>query len=256
MPGVDDGASNDDEARYGLTALREAGVGTIATTPHVNASALARRSWAQQAAALDAAWERLVEIGAETVPDVTLHRGAEVRLDIPDPDLSDPRVRLGGGQTALVEFAYFTIPPFSERLVERLRTAGWIPVIAHPERYRGYTSAVDVVGQWRDAGAIIQVNAGSLTGRYGAEPKSIARNLLARGWIDCIASDYHARGAPELTPAREWLRSMGAESHAALLLDSNPARILEGQEPVPVPPLIPKEGLLSRMLTALRGGRT
>jgi protein-tyrosine phosphatase len=254
MPGVDDGAANDDEARAGLLAMRAAGVRRIATTPHVSASSLMRRSWERQLAALDAAWQRLRELGAETVPDVELHRGAEVRLDIPDPDLSDPRIRLGGGPSVLVEFAYFAVPPYSDRLIARLRERGWIPVIAHPERYRGIATTLDVVATWRTAGGVVQVNAGSLTGRYGKEPMYSAQTLLARGLIDCIASDFHARGTPELSGARAWITANGPSNHAELLFEINPARILAGETPLPVPPLERKRGLFSRFWSRVRGG--
>jgi protein-tyrosine phosphatase len=254
MPGVDDGAANDDEARSALLAMRDAGVRRIATTPHVSASAFLRRSWEKQLTALDAAWQRLRELGAEVVPDVELHRGAEVRLDIPDPDLSDPRIRLGGGPSVLVEFAYFTVPPHSERLVARLREGGWIPVIAHPERYRGIATTLGVVATWRAAGGLVQVNAGSFTGRYGNEPKSIAQTLLAHGLIDCIASDYHGRGAPALSGARAWITSIGPSDQADLLFEINPARILKGEAPLPVPPLERKRGPLSRFWSRFIGG--
>jgi protein-tyrosine phosphatase len=254
MPGVDDGAANDDEARSGLIAMRDAGVRRIATTPHVSASTVMRRSWVKQMAALDAAWQRLRELGAEAVPDVELHRAAEVRLDIPDPDLSDPRIRLGGGPSVLVEFAYFAVPPYSDRLVGRMRERGWIPVIAHPERYRGIAGTLDVVATWRVAGGVVQVNAGSFNGRYGKEPMWIAQTLLARGLIDCIASDFHARGTPELASARAWINSLGAGNHAELLFETNPARILAGEAPLPVAPIERRRGLFSRFWSRVRGG--
>lgn len=253
MPGVDDGAVDDDEARSGLLAMEAAGVRRLATTPHVDASALLRPSWESRAAALDDAWQRLLAVAGEAVPEMTLHRAAEVRLDIPDPDLSDDRLRLAGGPAALVEFAYFTVPPYSDRMIARLQQQGWIPVIAHPERYRGIATQLGIVVAWREAGARIQVNAGSFTGRYGSEAKANAVNLLRAGLIDCLSSDYHSRGTPELQPARAWLHSHGASDHAELLLEVNPDRILSGLDPLPVPPLEPKRGIFSRIWKGIAG---
>lgn len=254
MAGVDDGAADEAQAREALAALHAAGVRRIATTPHVDASVLARKNtWERRAAALDAAWERLCEIARDTVPDVQLHRAAEVRLDVPAPDLSDPRVRMGGGTAVLIEFAYFAIPPFSERVLGQLLDAGWTPIIAHPERYRGLAANPGMVATWRAAGAVIQVNAGSLTGRYGPEPRAAATRLLEQGWIDCLASDYHARGVPHLQAAREWLEANGGAPQAVLLLEVNPNRILDGEVPQPVPPLERPDGWMSRVLRAVRG---
>jgi protein-tyrosine phosphatase len=66
---------------------------------------------------------------------MAVHRGAEVALDTPDPDLSDDRVRLAGTRFVLVEFAYMTVPPNAGSVLRRIRDAGWVPVLAHPERY-------------------------------------------------------------------------------------------------------------------------
>lgn len=254
MAGVDDGASDETQSRDALRALYEQGVRRIATTPHVDASVLARPgSWKKRAAELDAAWERLRTVASETVPDVVLERAAEVRLDVPDPDFSDERIRLGTGGVVLVEFAYFSIPPFSERILRQLVEQGYTPVVAHPERYRGLGVNPGIVGAWRAAGAWVQVNAGSLIGKYGPEPKSAAVGMLERGWIDCIASDYHARGVPYLAAARSWLESHGAASHAVLLMEVNPGRILDGEAPHAVPPLERRDGWMSRVLRAVRG---
>ncbi len=252
IPGVDDGAADAEEARAALLALRDAGVRCVATTPHVDASQLLRASWQERAAALDAAWDRLVGIGADAAPDVTLVRGAELRLDIADADLSDPRVRYGGGATALVEFAYFNVPPYSERIVARLVEQRVTPVIAHPERYRGVASSWGVVQAWREVGGITQVNAGSFLGRYGKEPRENALRMLDLGWIDVVASDYHARGVPHLQAARSWLQSNGAEEQAHLLFVVNPARVLSGERPLPVPAVARKRDLLHRLWDALR----
>lgn len=252
MPGVDDGAASVEEARSGLLALRDAGVRRVATTPHVDASLLLRRSWEKRAAALDAAWERLCAVGAETAPEMDLVRAAEVRLDVPEPDLSDPRVRYGGGASLLVEFAYFTVPPYSDRMIARIIQGGMLPVIAHPERYRGLSSDRSVVQVWQSLGAAVQVNAGSFTGRYGSEPRANAQALLTAGCIDCIASDYHSRGVPELNAAREWLESVGAQGQAELLFDVNPARLVAGEQPLPVPPLDVRPGLWSRLWGVVR----
>lgn len=253
MPGVDDGATDGDESRAGLIAMRDAGVRRIATTPHVDASAMLRPSWQRRIGALDEAWQQLCRIGEEAVPDVALHRAAEVRLDVPDPDFSDARIRLAGGPAVLVEFAYFTVPPFSERMVQRIRASEWIPVIAHPERYRGIGADLRIVAVWRERGALIQVNAGSFTGRYGSDARSSAVGLLTAGLIDCMSSDYHSRGTPELKAARAWLESAGATGQAELLMDVNPARILAGEPPLPVPALERKPGIMARIWNVMRG---
>ncbi len=236
MPGVDDGARNAQSAVAAVEWMRDEGVRVIVATPHVEAAAADGGGVSPvRLAALDEGWAALDRAAAGT--GVTVLRGAEVRLDVPDPDLSDARLRLDGGRFALVEFAYFVVPPRSTRVLENILAQGWIPVIAHPERYGQLGPDLAVAGDWRDAGAHLQVNGPSLLGRYGATAQSVAARLLASGSVAYLSSDYHARGAPRIAEVEALLAGSGGSAQADLLLRENPRRLLRGESPLPVPPL-------------------
>lgn len=255
MPGVDDGAADAAEARAALAALRAAGAVHVVTTPHVDGSLTLRAdALAQRLAALDAAWAVLTELAADHASGLRLDRGAEVMLDVPAPRLEDPRLRLAGGPFVLVEFPHRILPPQSADTLARLAGQGWIPLVAHPERYAGLGQDLEPIGAWRRAGAYLQVNGGALLGRFGPRVRANALELLARGWADCIASDYHARGEPRLAEYRQALTAqLGAES-AELLLSVNPARIARGEAPVPVPPARPRRRVWASVLSWWRAG--
>lgn len=257
IPGVDDGAQSVEQARAALGALKDAGVSTVVATPHVQASLTGSPAALEaRLAELDAGWRTLAEEVLPPVEGLAVRRGAEVELDTPDPDVSDGRLRLGGGPAVLVEFPYMTVPPNSQDVLARLRAAGWTPVLAHPERYEGVDSALAIARAWREAGAVLQVNAGSLLGRYGEEARRRAATLLERGWVDCVAGDYHARGRVHLAELVAFLDEQGAAEQARLLAEVNPARILEGEPPIPVGPLRLRRGALwarvVRLVRALR----
>lgn len=253
IPGVDDGATDLEQSSAALEALRQSGVRALVATPHLD-GALTRQpeELAERLAELDAGWRRLSELGAASFPDLELHRGVELMLNTPVPDLSDPRLRLAGGPFVLIEFPYMAVPPNSAHFVAKLRMEGWRPIIAHPERYAGLDAKLEVVERWRRAGAHLQVNAGSLLGRYGAEAGRVALEVIERGWADYLGSDYHARGRVWLRSARESLEALGGEEQARLLMETNPARVLAGEAPVPVPPLQPRRGLWARIAKAFR----
>ncbi|MDQ3950902.1 MAG: hypothetical protein M3282_11235, partial [Gemmatimonadota bacterium] len=82
----------------------------------------------------------------------------------------------------------------------------------------------------------------------------LAVELLQRGLVDVIASDNHG-DSRSLASARDWLLDMGAAEQAQLLTETNAARLLANEPPLPVPPLEPQRGMLSR-LRALFGGRS
>lgn len=242
IPGVDDGSSDLEQSRAALDLMRSEGVDALITTPHLRGSITRRPDLlAARLEEVDAAWERLHWLVKESFLGLRVERGMEVMLDIPVPDLSDPRVRLAGTSFVLVEFPYMTVPPNSSSTIFELRMQGWTPVIAHPERYSGVDEQLEVVSEWRRVGGLLQVNCGSLVGRYGDQAKSTAWRLLRRGWVDYLSSDYHARGRCAISEAREKLIEKGGEEQARFLFEVNPGRLLAGEAPEPVPPFQPKK---------------
>jgi protein-tyrosine phosphatase len=247
MPGVDDGATDRAEAEDALRALAEQGVAHVIATPHVEGSLTLRPdALSHRLGELDDAWATLQAV-ARVVPQLQVYRGAEVMLDTPEPDLSDERLRLAGGRFALIEYPFMTVPPHSTNALANIMDAGFVPIVAHPERYAGIAPGSRLPEEWCGAGALLQVNAGSITGRYGPQARQNVLDLLGRGLVHFVCSDFHARGRPYLRRARAALAEMGGSEHAELLMGGNPRRLLEGQQPLRVPPLRTRHGVLNRL---------
>jgi protein-tyrosine phosphatase len=241
VPGVDDGSRTLDESRAAILRLRQAGVRRIVTTPHIDASLTRdKRMLETRLGEMDEAWEAVRAMAEAEFPDLGFHRGHEVMLDIPDPDLSDPRLRLADTSFVLVEWPGLRVPPSSQPVLERLVASGLKPIIAHPDRYRGLDREGYLAGEWRENGAFLQVNYGSLVGRYGDLPRKRAQTFLERGWVDLLASDFHGRAhlSPSLTVARKAMAEWGGGAQFGLLASVNPTRILRGEDPLPVPGLV------------------
>ena len=243
MPGVDDGATDLAQAVSGLKAMQEEGVRTLVTTPHFQAS-LTRDpvAFAVRMAELDRGWSALQGLVKSRSQRMHVKRGVEIALDLPDPDLSDRRLRLGGTSFVLVEFSGFMVPPRSPEVLASLAASGVRPILAHPERYPGVMRKEGLIGEWRKAGVYLQVNSGSLLGRYGQKAREAALHLLQQGWVDYLSSDYHARGRPRVRECREMLLQMGGEEQVKLLTEVNPRRMLKDSTPQPVPPLAAPPG--------------
>ncbi|CAN5659002.1 tyrosine-protein phosphatase [soil metagenome] len=257
IPGVDDGAADLEQSHAALGALHDQGVRTIITTPHLPGSLLSRPGpLAKVMAEIDDAWERLQDMSQREFPEICLKRGAEIALDSPSPDVSDPRVRLAGTSFVLVEFPYMSVPPNSVNAIYELRAKGWNPIIAHPERYSGVDSELQVFEEWRRVGGLLQVNCGSLMGRYGKLVQTTAWRLLELGWVCYLSSDYHARGRCPVSDARLLLESKGAEEQAVLLLEHNGALLLKDEQPRSVDPVLKRRrSLWSRGFDFFRGGK-
>ncbi|MDQ6828435.1 MAG: hypothetical protein M3081_06160, partial [Gemmatimonadota bacterium] len=164
-------------------------------------------------------------------------------LDMPGVDLTPPHLHLGDSSAALVEFPRMNVPMTASEELLRIRKSGVIPVLAHPERYWGCTP--EKVMEWRNAGAVIQMDAAMLLGR--GNTAKLARELLERGLVDCIASDNHG-DSRSLAAARDWLIELAADEQAQLLTHTNPGRLLASEPVIPVPSLNAIEGgMVSRL---------
>ena len=245
VPGVDDGACSVGAAVEGVGRMVESGVRTIVTTPHLNASVTRDPGLRENIlGAVDEAFEVARLAVSERYPELRFLRGHEVSLDAESPDLSDARIRLGDSSAVLVEWPWLQIPPETTPILHALQAQGVRPLVAHPERYKGYRPGVELPGEWRAAGAVLQVTFGSLFGCYGPQVRSVAAALLGRGWADCLATDFHARPHLRLfiREAREAFSRRGAGEAWELLTHANPGRICRGEKPLPVPPVEWNEG--------------
>ncbi len=208
-----------------LERFRDDGVTLLVCTPHLQAS--------QAVAAPIAAHRAILETLRAHVPAPALALGWEIMLDQPGVDLTHPDLTLGDSRALLVEFSIGGIPRGALSELRRIARSGRTPILAHPERYYGCT--VELVREFRKLGVVIQTDVTVLLGR-GA-PSEIARDLLAAGLVDILASDNHG-DRRSLAAGRDWLLEQGASAdQVALLTSRNAELVLADEDPEPVPPL-------------------
>lgn len=256
VPGVDDGSRTVEDALEGIGRLWDAGVRTIVTTPHLDGS-LTQMPWDLEVhfEEIGEAFEGIEAEATRAFPELHLLRGHEVMLDVPDPVLTDPRIRLAGTPFVLVEWPRLHVPPATIQVLGRFRDLGLKIVVAHPERYVGLDSEGNLAGAWRQMGALLQVNYGSLVGRYGDGPRKRAFSFLERGWVDLFSTDFHGRPHLEIHVAqvKEAMEALEGREQFELLARVNPSRVVSGHGVLPVPPLAVKKGLREIVWDLFRG---
>lgn len=235
LPGVDDGSPSAERSVPVLERFAADGVECVVLTPHLVASRARSAPYERHLAVLDA-----LRAVAPARPELRL--GWEIMLDEPNVDLRASRFSLGGSRAVLVEFPRLSVPARAAGELARIRAAGNVPVLAHPERYWGCTPAK--VQEWRDAGAVIQMDTAGLVGRGAIA--AVSRALLEAGLVDLFASDNHG-DARSLVTAREWLLEVATPEHAELLTNANARRLLDGEAVVPVAPLPARGGIFARL---------
>jgi tyrosine-protein phosphatase YwqE len=91
----------------------------------------------------------------------------------------------------LVEMSYINAPIQLYSILFDLQVAGYIPVLAHPERYLFYHNNFNEYVKLKRAGCVFQLNLLSVVGYYGPEITKIAAQLLAKGMYSYVGSDVH-----------------------------------------------------------------
>ena len=250
VPGVDDGARHLPGVLNAIERMSQVGIGRFITTPHIDASlALTPSRLAARLDEVTQAWQTAHDAIQEEFPEVEYHRGHEVLIDLPEPDLTDPRLRLAGTSFVLIEWPRLQVPPGTPRVVRYICDQGHRPIIAHPERYAGMIRKTELAHQWKEAGALLQVNYGSLVGRYGSDAQAVAWRLIEGGQADYLASDFHGQSRLRIYKKEAWakLEERGGEEALDLLCRVNPSRIFHDLEPLTVPPVSAPSSLLQRL---------
>lgn len=224
LPGVDDGAPDLATSLAMLRGLRDLGFDRVTATPHQKAS--------QFLPSLETIHRAYQEVRAAG-PPVELGLAAENYWDevffARGNDGTLPRY--DDGRAFLFEFSPNDLPARLEDVLFRLTSRGFLPVLAHPERYAGFWNDLDRLERLGRFCALV-VDLAALAGHHGAPLKRVARRLLERRLAHAAASDVHTLA--DVRAAAEgiaWIERRLGPSEVERLLDQNPRRILAGELP-------------------------
>lgn len=239
LPGIDDGSVDMDMSLDMLAMAAESGVQTLVATPHCNIPGEFENYRSRELEELFLELQR--EADQEEIP-LRLCRGMEIYATPELPELlSEERVwTLNGSRYFLTEFNFGENPDFCSDVLKRCARLGFRPIIAHPERYYFLQRDPELAFEWCTAGYGLQINKGSLLGRFGSQAGKTAALLLEHGLAACVASDAHRpyERTTHMGEVKAYLDRVYGEEYRRLLLEENPARILEGRdllgyEPIP-----------------------
>lgn len=99
------------------------------------------------------------------------------------------------GKHILVETSYFNPPMRLRETLRQIKSLGYYPLLAHPERYMYMDN--DEYRSLREEGVKFQLNLVSLACGYGAAVKKKAMWLLTNGLYSVAGSDLHSEDAIE-----------------------------------------------------------
>lgn len=228
LPNVDDGARSTDDALDMARALLHLGFSRAAPSPH-NMPHFAPR---------EVCLERLEQLrGRLAEAELKLELFANSENQFVDPLLltegpGPEGRRIGDSRAMLIEAPYTTPLPSLGDLVFRLKLKGVTPVVAHPERCVEFEKPGRAAALAR-AGALLQLDVGALTGRYGEKAKKLSHAFLGEGLYAIAATDLHSPLGAEkwVGDAMRTLERLAGTPALERLFAENPARLL-AQEPL------------------------
>lgn len=189
LPGVDDGIQDTDDSLHTLETLYELGIRQFWLTPHImedipNNPADLRRDFETLKTQIASPEIRgAMHLAAEHMLDnLFVRRMAEGNVLPFTPSQSGPPL-------LLVETSYFN-PPFRLwELLDDIRRKGYVPLLAHPERYV-YMQKADYQ-RLLDMGVLLQLNVMSLAGAYGEGARQKALRMLHADSYSYVGTDLH-----------------------------------------------------------------
>lgn len=130
-----------------------------------------------------------------------------------------------------MEFLAEQSPAQVNAILRRCVQEGFLPVIAHAERYPAVLDDPRIAKEWIDKGWGVQVTRDSLLGRFGRQCMECADFMMEQGWVTCIASDAHGIDGRNTHWEEAWQVLQQRYSHQLLnrCLEINPKKILNGE---------------------------
>lgn len=188
LPGVDDGAQTEQDSLAMAEAAINDGISTIVATPHHK-----NRAYENPKNDITNNVNILNDLLQEREIPLTVIPGQEVRIygeiieDIENGDI----LPINNSKYVLVEFQTDTVPHYTDRLFYDMQVAGYIPVIAHPERNRELLNDHTKMYELVRNGAITQLTAGSITGAFGKQMEQFSHQMIEANLAHLIATDAH-----------------------------------------------------------------
>lgn len=233
LPCLDDGSKTPEMTyRMAETAV-ECGVKHIICTPHWTAGSHDAK---KRILRIKKATSVLNYVFSEKNLPLTLYPGMELLCNeyLTQSLEKNEVLPLCGSRYLLIEFRFDAPLSQIEWAASEVQAHGYVPVLAHPERYPAVWSAPTCLSLWFYSGYILQLDKDSILGHFGSHCAHTAAWALRHGFAHVVASDAHdtRTRTTDLKPVFHHISKYFGHSYADLLLSQNPRRIIQNQEMV------------------------
>ncbi len=228
LPQTDDGADSFMEACELIEQAVKSGTKIITATPHFNNKIVC--SSHLNRLTITNVYKELKKIVEEKNIQASIFLGSELLADenIQDLYMNDELIPINGSRYILTEFSFDETFENVIKYCKQLLNFGYIPLIAHPERYLFFSDTFENLYFLLNLGCRFQINKGSPLGKYGDSAQRISIRMLNEDLVHVISSDCHSPGNrnSDMSEIYEWLLSRYPHSKITDWTHDNAKRIL------------------------------
>ncbi len=228
-PNVDDGSKSMKMSMEMLRSIAEQGCGRIFATPHSDAFDDGDHVYTYQQI-------QLLQHNAELLGiPVRIFTGCEIYTKPTRMEKNLAKLRahiypsMNGSKYILSEF-HTKYGNFDDALfcLTQYLNNGWIPIIAHAERYSATFIDVPNIGRLKELGCLVQINFYSLDEEPEPKIKQCAQKLLEEELVDFVGSDAHRMDhrRPVIEEGAKYIREYCREEYAERILWRNAVELL------------------------------
>lgn len=229
LPSLDDGARDMKKTREMLQIAYEEGIREIIATPHFFAS--------RKSASVEQIKETISRVQEEMEDwgfSIKIYPGNEIyyRSEVAELLEEGQICTLADSRYVLVEFDPVTEYSYLRDGILKLDSYGYVPILAHTERYECLFEKKERLTRVKDHGGLIQVNASSFQGGMFDEMAKRSRYIMKNGLLDFVGTDAHSTGkrSPRMKETVTYLYKKLGKKEAEKILFKNPKAVLGKQE--------------------------
>lgn len=245
IPAIDDGSYSIEETLKMLKEAEKAGFTDIIATSHYVENYY-EADIQQRQESIDEINNKLEENGI----NIKIHCGSEIYVSQNMVELIKNKK---ASSLANTKYVLFELPMnnnimYLDEIIFEIQSAGFIPVIAHPERYSYVQSNPKMLVELINKGVLFQANFGSIIGKYGNTAKKTLKKLLQYNMIHFLGADAHRSNSiyTNIDMAIIELRKIISEEKLIELTVTNPEHLLKNED-IDVGTIVVKNNIFSSL---------